>query len=112
AKNGHASGSAGYAYRIEAVEIMLVRKGTTIDGQTASPFIEKTAEGNVIYTSHVEKYGWLNPVSDGAMSGTEGEGLRMEAYKISLSDSLPSGSVVYSSHVQSFGWMKDVRDNA
>ncbi|MFH5835524.1 SH3 domain-containing protein [Proteiniclasticum sp. C24MP] len=112
AKNGHASGSAGYAYRVEAIEVKLVSKGASIGGLTDTPFMERTTEGNVVYTSHVERYGWLDAVSDGAMSGTEGEALRMEALKIRLSDSLPSGSVVYSSHVQSFGWMKEVRDNS
>ncbi len=112
AKNGHAAGSAGYAYRVEAFEVKLVPKGTLIDGETSTPFRTKIAEGKISYVTHVEKYGWLESVSDGSKSGTEGEALRMEALRINLSDSLPSGSVVYSTHVQSFGWMNEVKDSA
>ncbi|MCI8550450.1 MAG: hypothetical protein HFI68_07675 [Lachnospiraceae bacterium] len=60
---------------------------------------------HVNYTTHVQTYGWLNAVSDGKMSGTEGQSKRLEAIKIYLSDTPVPGGIEYQTHVQSRGWM-------
>jgi hypothetical protein len=38
AKNGQASGTAGYSYRLEALQIRLVEKGGSAPGSTTEPF--------------------------------------------------------------------------
>ena len=59
---------------------------------------------SVIYKTHVQTHGWLDPVSDGAESGTTGESKRMEGICISLENSPYPGSVQYCTHVQTYGW--------
>ena len=36
----------------------------------------------VHYRAHVQKKGWMSPVTDGEWAGTRGEGLRLEAFKV------------------------------
>lgn len=66
------------------------------------------AEVKVIYRTHVQNYGWMD-WTDG-ISGTEGQGLRIEAVELKLSG--VSGSIAYRTHVQDYGWLGDVRDGA
>ena len=81
AKNGASAGTEGLSKRLEAIEIVLVAKGGAAPGSTNNPFIMNPS---VVYSTHVQDYGWLAGVSDGKMSGTEGQAKRMEAIKISL----------------------------
>ena len=39
AKNGEAAGTAGYSYRLEAIDIKLVPKGANPPGSTAGTYI-------------------------------------------------------------------------
>lgn len=71
----------------------------------------KNQSGLIYYRSCGENYLWQNYVSDGAVSGTEGQSLRLEAVSIRLPGKL-AGSVIYSSHVQDIGWMGYVSDGA
>lgn|GEM_PF-1813585 len=112
AKNGHAAGSAGFGRRVEAFEMKILPKGTGGAFKTDRAYVSNPEEGQVNYRSHVESYGWLRPVWDGASSGTEGEGKRVESLRISLSEGLPEGSIYYQSHVQGHGWMNEVKDGA
>ena len=67
----------------------------------------------VQYTTHVQNYGWLNYVSNGASSGTNGESKRLEAIRISLTGT--SGKdigVRYKTHVQRDGWQGWVYNGA
>lgn len=106
AKNGAPAGTEGYAKRVEAIEICLVEKGGTAPGKTDIAFVKKPA--SVLYSTHVQTYGWLEQVSNGAVSGTEGQAKRLEAIKINLSD--VSGSISYRTHVQTYGWLDWVSD--
>lgn len=66
---------------------------------------------DVIYQSHVQNIGWQDEISNGAMSGTEGYSLRVEALKIRLGNSAPSGlKIKYRTHVQNVGWQDWVYD--
>ena len=62
------------------------------------------------YQSHVQNIGWQAWVSDGEMSGTSGQSLRLEAVRIELNDI--DGGVEYKTHVQNIGWMDWVSDGA
>lgn len=67
---------------------------------------------NISYTTHVEKIGWQNYVKNGAMAGTSGKGLRLEAIKINLSNmsSYLTGNISYSTHIEKIGW-QDFKSN-
>ena len=67
---------------------------------------------SVTYTTHVQDYGWLASVSDGKMSGTQGQAKRLEAIKISLKNLPYSGGISYKTHVQDYGWLSNVSDGA
>ncbi|MBU8914767.1 N-acetylmuramoyl-L-alanine amidase [Bacillus sp. FJAT-29953] len=105
AKNGESAGTEGFSKRLEAIEVVLVPKGGAAPGSTDQPFVKKLS---VAYSTHVESYGWLGNVEDGATSGTQGQGKRMEAIKITLPNTPYNGDIIYSTHVQDYGWMKDV----
>jgi|GEM_PF-5836303 len=109
--NGEASGTAGYAKRLEAIQIVLVKKGETFDGDTTGCYYDKSEVPVIKYTSHVQKIGWQDYVTNGETSGTVGQALRLEAVKIELEeiDDMTYG-VKYCTHVQTYGWMDYVSD--
>ena len=107
AKNGQSAGTEGFSKRVEALEIVLVEKGGKAPGATNKPFV---APLSVTYSTHVQSYGWMNNVKNGATSGTTGKGKRVEAIKILLENAPYSGGISYKTHVQSYGWMNSVQD--
>ena len=117
AKNGEKSGTAGFAYRLEAIEIKLIEKGQEFSeyGKEESfqeqEIIEIKDPPKVFYTTHVEKIGWQDYVSNGEMSGTEGEAKRLEAIKIKLSNQKYTGNVEYKTHIQTYGWEQEFKKN-
>ena len=121
AKNDEQAGTAGFGYRLEGIQIVLVNKGeeapTDCDGVEDSDkaaFYDKTQIPVINYRTQVQKTGWeSNFVSDGAISGTVGKGLRLEAIQIKIADNKGvSGGVSYRTHVQSQGWQSYVSDGA
>lgn len=105
AKNGQSAGTEGLSKRLEAIEIVLVEKGAAPPGSTEKSFISNPS---VVYTTHVETYGWLGLVKDGKTSGTQGESKRLEAIKINLQNTAFTGAITYSTHVQGYGWLNNV----
>ena len=75
------------------------------------PFIKVNA-ADISYSSHVQYQGWKPFVSNGAMSGTEGLGLRLEGIKIKVDNTDYDGGISYSTHVQYQGWKPFVSDGA
>lgn len=63
----------------------------------------------VTYEAHVQNYGWMDSVSDGATAGTTGERLQMEALKINVTGDDNLG-ITYRAHVQNVGWQDWVSD--
>ncbi|MFR2769306.1 MAG: hypothetical protein ACLTAI_13955 [Thomasclavelia sp.] len=100
ASNGEAAGTAGYIYRIEAIQIELVEKGGKAPGETTRPFIQHY----VSYKTHVQDYGWLDKVYDGAVSGIANQVKQIEAITISLEGAEYSGNIEYRTHVEDIGW--------
>jgi len=74
--------------------LCLVLTAGTVPARAAAPSVE--------YSVHVQDKGWLNYTSDGNITGTVGEALRMEAMKIRLKNA--SGTIWYKAHVQDVGW--------
>ena len=58
---------------------------------------------SISYSSHVQNVGWQGFVNNGALSGTTGRSLRVEALRIQVSSNI-SGGVEYRTHVQNIGW--------
>ncbi|WP_318507233.1 hypothetical protein [Bacillus sp. T3] len=109
AKNGESAGTQGLSKRLEAIEVVLVEKGGAAPGPINKPFI---VDPSVVYSSHVQDYGWLADVSNGKTSGTVGQAKRMEAVKISLKNAPYPGGISYRTHVQDYGWLNNVSNGA
>lgn len=109
AKNGESAGTQGLAKRLEAIEVQLVKKGGAAPGSTSNHFI---MDPSIVYSAHVQDLGWLTPVSDRELSGTEGEAKRMEAIKVYLENAPYSGSVSYKTHLETYGWLDSVTDGS
>ena len=71
-------------------------------------YIFEDVEGKITtsYRTHVQSFGWQNPVTNGAMSGTSGEAKRLEAIQIKLYGEMANRfDVYYRVHAQSYGWL-------
>ena len=71
-----------------------------------------TKTPSISYRTHVENIGWQNWVRNGAISGTSGQGLRLEAIDIKLNNQEFTGDIKYSTHVQNIGWQEYVKNGA
>ena len=59
----------------------------------------------VTYQANVQSLGWMSTVQNGAMAGTSGRSLRMEALQLNLINNTGiSGGITITSHVQNIGW--------
>ena len=109
AKNGESSGTAGFGYRLEAIKIQLVAKGAAAPGSVTRPFFDvSSSKPDVSYETHVQDIGWQGYVSNGALSGTTGQGKRLESIQIKLKNTV--GGIEYKTHVQDIGWMNWAAD--
>lgn len=85
------AGSVGQSKRLEAIKVSLETTGVS---------------GGIEYSTHVQSYGWMSTVSDGAVAGTEGQSKRMEAISINLTGTISAYyDVYYRVHVQNLGWL-------
>ncbi|MBO5520117.1 MAG: hypothetical protein J5973_00395, partial [Eubacterium sp.] len=64
---------------------------------------EETETPVVTYSTHVQTFGWQDPVTNGEVSGTEGLSKRLEGIRISVSGVEGLG-IEYRTHVQKYGW--------
>ena len=63
------------------------------------------ATPSIYYKSHCQNIGWAAYAYNGAVSGSIGQSLRMEAIEIKLSGEIAKYyDVVYRTHVQNIGW--------
>jgi uncharacterized protein YjdB/spore coat protein CotH len=69
--------------------------------ETVAPVDKATAA----YSAHVQKNGWMSTVTDGAVAGTTGKNLRMEALKLKVTSEQYTGDISYRAHVEKTGWM-------
>lgn len=108
ARNGESAGSEGFGYRLEAIKIQLLKKGSQTPGAMENPFKKNI---QCVYQTHVQNVGWQGFRSNGEMSGTSGQALRLEGIEIKFEDAKKLG-VQYSTHVENLGWQEDVKDGA
>lgn len=100
AKNGDPAGTIDYAKRVEAIQIQLVEKDGAAPESTGAAFHQSLLS----YQSHVQTYGWQGKVYEGELGGTIGLSKRMEAIKLSLSDTAYQDELQYQVHMQTYGW--------
>ncbi len=91
-------------------------KITDINYQTINPNVNKQIEAmrfyvpdpskdNIKIQSQVENVGWQDPVYNGEITGTEGQGLRLETFKAQLEgDIAQNQTLYYHSNVNTFNW--------
>ena len=99
-KMGEYQEQQGYGKRMEALQIMILPKGSDAPGSTSNPYKEKNESVGVSYETHMQNYGWMSEVSNGATGGVEGKSLRMEALRIRLLNTSYSGDIEYRAHIQ------------
>ena len=100
ARNGERAGTSGYGKSAEAVEIILLPKGSPVPGATDNAYMSPS----ISYRAHVEDIGWQTSVLDGQLAGTTGKALGMQALTVSLGPDMPQGSVEARAHVAEIGW--------
>ena len=90
---------------------LVEEKGTEQDKVAAEA---NTGTPHVIYSGHVQNKSWMPEVRDGALAGTQHQGLRVEALKIrlDLAKTGLTGGIEYRMHVQNKGWLGWVKDGA
>jgi len=96
---GESAGTLGYGYDIQAIEIKVLPKSDT----SISTGTGYYARRDVSYAAHVQNIGWQNSVSDGELAGTTGRSLRVEALRMSLTDS-PDGTIEYKTRAENGSW--------
>lgn len=105
-KNGETSGTTGYGAKLDAVQIRIVTKDFDVPTATMCPSLKSTNPCTISYSGHVQTFGDLPEVSNGAMLGTVGKAKRMEAITINLSNTDIQGDLSYRVHCQTIGWQE------
>lgn len=100
-EDGDISGTIGLGLRIEEIRINIIK-------DTDNTIVPENIKLN--YLSHVQNVGWQNQFTDLDMAGTTGQGLRVEALKVNLENSLPGMKIKYQAHVQNIGWQDWTED--
>ncbi|WP_414150304.1 phage tail spike protein [Acetobacterium carbinolicum] len=105
-KDGGVAGTEGQALRAEGLQILILEKGKNLYRSE-----DPGAVMNTVYRSHVENIGWKAWFRNGQASGTVGQGLRLEAVEIKLTETQDYNlGIRYRSHVENLGWMDWVHD--
>ncbi|MGX7205781.1 MucBP domain-containing protein [Enterococcus pingfangensis] len=108
AKNGESAGTEGLAYRLESLQVRLIKKGSNELTSSSKAFVKRPI---LSYRSHVESIGWQGYVTDGQKTGTSGQNKRLEAIQIQIENSGLTGSIQYRTHIQSIGWESSFKSN-
>lgn len=66
---------------------------------------------NVNYQSYVQTKGWNGYSKNGVATGIPGKNLRLESFRINLSNLPILGGITYSASIQNRGWQKPVSNN-
>ena len=109
ARNGVTAGAIGTSFEVQALRIQLVPRGGVAPGLTTRPSV---GVPTLAYQTHVQNIGWQPAVGNRQVAGTFGRGLRMEAFRASISNATLTGRLEYNTHVQNVGWQGFVSNNA
>ncbi|KNZ40541.1 S8 family serine peptidase [Acetobacterium bakii] len=113
---------------LSAAEVEAILKATAIDlgeqgrddhygygliqlDQALAQVIPKDPLATITYRTHVQNKGWQAIVENGAVSGTEGESLRLEAIELNANASDYDIGVQYKTHIENQGWQDFVANS-
>lgn len=99
AKDGEEAGTTGMSCSLEAVQIKLIKKGTSHPDTSGYSHLEIPT---VTYSSQV-KGAWQNSVSAGEVSGTTGQGIPITGFSAKTTSSV-AGGIAYQLHLSNVGW--------
>ena len=99
AKDGEEAGTTGMSCSLEAVQIKLVRKGTSHPDTMGYSHLEIPT---VTYSSQSNGT-WQNSVSAGEVSGTTGKGIPITGFSAKTT-SFVAGGINYQLHLSNVGW--------
>ncbi|MFJ1626549.1 N-acetylmuramoyl-L-alanine amidase [Marinilactibacillus psychrotolerans] len=106
-KNGEKAGTQGYDYRIEAMQVTILKKGDT-SIKTSPEAYRELSTPEITYRSHVQSEGWLPWVGNKHNSGTIGKSLRMEAFQLKTDHD--SVGVQYQTRSENGNWTNWLSD--
>jgi len=99
AKDGEEAGTTGMSCSLEAVQIKLIKKGTSHPDTSGYPHLEIPT---VTYSAQV-KGAWQNYVPAGEVSGTTGQGIPITGFSAKTT-SFVAGGIAYQLHLSNVGW--------
>ena len=109
---GKYNASAMYAYSSKDY-IKVVNSGSSGSNNSSSGSNNNSSGNNsssttkgIVYSTHVQTYGWQSNKSNGQTAGTSGEAKRMEAIRIRLTGEVANHyDIYYRVHTQTYGWL-------
>lgn len=106
AKNGETSGTTGFGYPMEDVQIRVLSKGQvpTASGTGNAPYYSKGTQQAVQVSAYLRPSGWRTAVMGGSTAGLTSTSHRLNAVKLNLVDAPYSGAVQVSAKVEGDGW--------
>lgn len=111
-------GTSGRGLRVESLAFGIaapatVKTVTTYSDGSKQETAPRNLSGNILYAAHVQNIGWQREVKNGAIAGTSGRALRVEAVKIRLDGELGERyDIYYRAHVQNLGWLDWAKNGA
>ncbi len=122
AKNGAPAGTELETRQVEAIQIAIVKKNSSIDLPASMTNVTyRSINGDIVdryffieYQSHAADIGWMGWVKNGNLSGTTGQARQMEAINIRLvgddGNSIIMPDVQYHVYVRGKGWSSWMTD--
>ncbi|MFC8796286.1 hypothetical protein ACFT2C_01010 [Promicromonospora sp. NPDC057138] len=112
AKNGEGAGTTGFGYRIEAVQMRVLPKGTrpSASGTGNAPFYNKATQNQVTVQAYLRPTGWKSLVHGGSTAGLTDTSQRLNAVRVDVDGVRYSGGVQVSAKVEGDGWRPYVSD--
>ena len=99
AKDGEEAGTTGMSCSLEAIQIKLIKKGTSHPDTSGYSHLELPT---VTYSSQVKGV-WQNSVPAGEVSGTTGQGIPITGFSAKTTSSV-AGGINYQLHLSNVGW--------
>ena len=112
AKDDAVAGTTKLGLRVEAMQVVLRAKDAGAPSANGNWSLPSFSAATVSYATHVQNVGWQAWQSNGALSGTTGRSLRVEAFKATVKSDEVTGGISYSTHVEGKGWTAAVADGA
>lgn len=112
AKDGADTGTRGFGYPIERVQIRVLPRGTRVSasGTGNAPFYNKATQNQVTVQPYLRPTGWKSLVHGGSTAGLTNTSQRLNAVRVDVDGARHSGGVQVSAKVEGDGWRPYVGD--